>query len=104
MHVNSRGVTRAVKPGAAALCSEKSKIQAWSKVLTAVQLAQNFVPFVIECGGRIGDNANDLIDQFSKLDRLCHISDHKIASARRTLQRGLSIINARYNAKLMSQF
>ena len=92
------------KVGAAARSREKSKTTAWSKVFTATELARNFVPFVIECGGHLGDRAVDLIDKLSKLDRLCHIPDHKIASTRRNLQSGISTIIARYNAKLMRQF
>ena len=92
------------KSGKAALLKEASKTRQWSKVFDPTQLDRCFVPFVIEAGGRHGTKATDFLDKICGLEQLTHIPNHSVATARRSLLRGIASINAHHNALLMERF
>ena len=90
--------------GKAAAAKEVFKRGQWSKTLSPTQLQHNFVPFVVETGGRLGRDAWSFLDKVASLERLCDLPDERVARLRRQFLRSLNAAIADSNATIAQVF
>lgn len=85
---------------------EKSKTSLYSQHY-GTRIKSSFIPFVLEMTGRLGKQAQALIDDLAKLyrdDPNVQVADEKLAAARKMFMLRLGIILARGNGETIRQF
>ena len=81
--------------------AEASKIAKYSNHMGMESTASQFVPFVVEATGRLGKKASEFIDRWSGITGPGQHPDERQAKARRFFLSRVSVIVAKYNARMI---